>query len=347
MASPVVSRSFGSQFLLLVRSSPATLCKHTQRPAPIRLVLYSSQTATKARPAMAPPPGKPAKAKTGAVPRPASSAKKNASSPILGNAAAAAAVAARRTVSSFAEQLAAKGTRTILYEAPSHFWYRFSCLSAGTFCVSYAVYQYWTIYLNPSEGLAWWVPQAFFIVCAFMASMGGYFALGTSRIVRSIESAGAAAAAQAATAAAATAAAASTPIYIEVSTRRVLPFLPPKRTLLLPAQVSLPFQMHRVLAGEATPLSTTKHLSVAAQRAEREAKAKARQYELDHIMTAPFRDAKSGMNTAWSQVRRAFDRGGFAKIRLKGVNYKIDVTGGWALDNGRAMDRLLTVRQRL
>ncbi|KAK3365390.1 hypothetical protein B0H63DRAFT_530070 [Podospora didyma] len=59
-------------------------------------------------------------------------------------------------------------------------------------------------------------------------------------------------------------------------------------------------------------------------------------------MTAPFRDAKSGMNTAWSQVRRAFDRGGFAKIRLKGVNYKIDVTGGWALDNGRAMDRLLT-----
>jgi hypothetical protein len=83
---------------------------------------------------------------------------------------------------------------------------------------------------------------------------------------------------------------------------------------------------------------------VQAERAEREARAKARKYEMDHLMTAPFRDAKKGFRAVWDGMSRAFHRGGFAQVELGGKNYKLDVSG-WAMENGRAMDRILALKK--
>ncbi|KAK4137770.1 hypothetical protein BT67DRAFT_371097 [Trichocladium antarcticum] len=255
--------------------------------------------------------------------------------------------------STYAQQLALKG-RTLLYEAPSHFWFRAGCFTSGAFCISYTVYQYWTIILHPPEGLYWWIPHAYGVILVAMAGMAAYFVMGAGRVVRSIEAVPAASVAKhllAARAAAAGAGAATpSPIWIEVATRRMAPFLPPKKTLLLPEEVQLPFRMYSVFgAVNGFPPAGHKTLTFAekvrAEREDRDAKIAARKYTMDHIMTAPFRDAGKAFGTAFAGIRRSFNRDGFVKIKLGTQTYKLDVTGGgWALDNGRAMDRLLAVR---
>ena len=61
-------------------------------------------------------------------------------------------------------------------------------------------------------------------------------------------------------------------------------------------------------------------------------------------MTAPFRHAGSAIGAAFTGLRRGLNREGFAKIKVNGIQYKFDVTGGWALDEGKALDRVLHVR---
>ncbi|KAK3333968.1 hypothetical protein B0T19DRAFT_142542 [Cercophora scortea] len=240
---------------------------------------------------------------------------------------------------SYASQLATKG-RTLLYEAPSHIWYRAASFTSGAFCVSYTVYQYWSIYLHPPEGLSSWVPHAFGVICLFMGSMGAYFVLGTRRIIHRIE-------AVPATLSKIPPKGANHPLYIEVTSSRVIPFLPAKRTTYLPEDVVMPFRMHGVLStARGKPTSQLAALKAqVAERAEKQARIKARQEELmNHRMTVPFRDMGKAMGTIYGGITRAFNREGFAKIKLKGQEYKLDVSGGWALDDGRAMDRLLLLR---
>jgi len=42
---------------------------------------------------------------------------------------------------------------------------------------------------------------------------------------------------------------------------------------------------------------------------------------------------------------RTWTREGFMKLRLKGQTYKLD-GGGWVLDRGKALDRLVTIKAR-
>lgn len=252
--------------------------------------------------------------------------------------------------STYAEQIALRG-RTLLYEAPSHLWYRIGSFSSGAFCISYTIYQYWSIYLSPVEGLSWWIPHAFGVICVFMAGMGSYFVLGAGRIVRSIEAVPVSSIAKNLAAkppSPSPAAQAQAPIMIEVATSRMVPFLPAKRTLWPPDQVQLPFRMYGVFGMLGHDKAAQRPLSmierVRAERAAREARIAARKHTMDHLLTAPFRDARKAFGGAWDGIVRSFSREGFAKIKLGNQVHKLDVTGGWALDSGRAMDRLLPVR---
>ena len=279
--------------------------------------------------------------------------KKATAPPRTANTSTPTATAALR---SYAEQLARKNAPTILYEAPSHFWLRVFSFAAGGFCMSYAAINYWSITLHPPEGVAWWVPHGFAVICVFMGAMGGYFVLGTAWVVRSIRAvpggllpAGAAKAggkAPKANTAAAVAGGAASPIKLEITLSRVMPLLPARKLFASPEEVILPFKL------AATPMAQgvmpakvlTGREQVLKAKAEAEARKAARKYELDHLMTAPFRHAGRGVSQLWSGARRALTREGFAKFQVKNTSYKLDITGGWALDNGRALDRLVSYR---
>lgn len=338
------SRHLGPQFLLLVRQQTAAgPCRCAAPPPPSHILLRLSrfqqlrlqppsrfvQTATRAKPKLKPTgPRKP-------PPPPPTQAPKTLTpfSP---------ATVRKPHTGSYLDQLAARG-RTTLYEAPSHFWFRTSSLCAAAFCISYTVYQYWSTYLHPPEGLVWWVPYAFGVICVFMASVGTYFAMGTLRIVKTIEAVPAVAEALP-RALLGKPAAQRPPIYIMVHTQRLVPFLPTKKLAYWPEQVRLPFRMTEAVAA-ARPAPPSARDRLLARQAEREANEKRAKYDREHLMTVPFRDAKRAAGTAWQGIARAFFREGFAKIELAHWNYKIDVTGGWALDDGRAIDRVLSVRQ--
>lgn len=348
------SRAFGPQLLLLVRLQAPSECAATQARQLLRARFSTARMLQKAgrshRLANKPTPPKPspAAAPKTATPKPApkSAPKANRTAPVLGSASTIpGAAAAARPISGYAEQLALKG-RTVLYESPSHFWFRAGCFSSATFCVSYAVYQYWSVILHPPEGLMWWIPHAFGVILVFMAGMGAYFVTGTGRIVRSIEAVSASALAAAAVKqiAGAGAAAGSSPVYIQVTTRRMAPFMPPKKHLLRPEEVLLPFRMYSVFGGEMGQKAMSMAERVRLERAAQEAKIAERKYTMDHLLTAPFRDARKAFSGAWEGIVRSFNRGGFVKIQLGKQDYKLDVAGGWALDGGRAMDRLLPVR---
>ncbi|KAK1827259.1 hypothetical protein QBC39DRAFT_420789 [Podospora conica] len=335
------SRHLGPQFLLLVRQQTAAgPCRCAAPPSPSHILLRLSrsqqlrlqppsrfiQTATRSKPKhtskRTPPPPPP----------------KPAPKIIPFNPAAG-----RKGPPSFLAQLAARG-RTTLYEAPSHFWYRTSSYGAAIFCISYTVYQYWETYTHPpSEGLAWWVPNAFFIICMFTASLGTYFAMGTLRIVRTIEAIPTAAEALP-RALLGRPAAQRPPIYILVHTQRMIPFLPTKKVAYWPDEVRLPFRMTEAMA-RARPVPVSARDRLLAKQAEREANEKRAQYDREHLMTVPFRDGKRAAGSVWGQIQRSFSREGFATIELRSWKYKIDVTGGWALEDGRAMDRVLGVKQ--
>lgn len=233
----------------------------------------------------------------------------------------------------YAAQLAAKSSPTLLYEAPNHFWFTFSAFNAGAFCMAYTAVQYYSVYLHPPPDLAWWVPHAYGLICVTMGAFGTYWLRWPSRIIRSI-----------------TALPASDfrHLKLEITTRRLLPFLPWKKTVVAPYEVSVPAKVVDLIAA-ATKRPGMERLTekekLMLKAWEEEKKQKERQYELDHIMTAPFRHAGRGMKTAIQGITRALTRDGFANITVGKGKYKIDAKSGWFLDEGRGLDRLLHAKE--
>ncbi|KAK4442147.1 hypothetical protein QBC34DRAFT_419200 [Podospora aff. communis PSN243] len=350
------SRGLGPQFFLLVRQQAPCKCAATPQPAshilfrlsrsPFQMHTRSRFLQTAAR-SKAPVKGAP---KGGPVPKPTP----NNAAPLLTPAPV---TPLPSRIISYASQLAIKN-RVTLYEAPSHFWFRFSSVSAAVFCIMYTTYQYWAIYLHPPSDLDWWVPHAYAAILIFMSAVGIYFGLGITHIVRSIDAVSVSSLLaankgklpKALVRDAGVGTGTTSPIYMEVELQRVIPFLPRRKFRVWPDQIELPFRMADAVAaqsggGAASKAPMTLKQQVEAQRAERERRAAERKYNMEHIMTAPFRDAKKGFKAVWEGMARAFHREGFAKVDIGGTFYKLDVTDGWAMDQGRAMDRVLPIKQ--
>ncbi|KAK3388211.1 hypothetical protein B0T20DRAFT_107672 [Sordaria brevicollis] len=268
---------------------------------------------------------------------------------------------------SYAEQLAKKG-RTLLYEAHSHAWFRFASFTTGSFCVAYSLYNYWSIHLNPPADLATWVPYAYGVICAMTIGMGGYFFMGMRRIVRHIEAVPASQVASTITEAStkkkgladflatkpkAVPVTTPSPIYLEVAYSRAIPFLPNKKEYYHPSEVEMPFRM-QLLCERLNALTAQKHVAnklpatktgqIMAANKQKAARQKEQKERMSHLLTLPFRDAAKVFRGAYDGLRRSFYREGFAKVYLRGVEYRLDMTSGWALDDGRAIDRLVHVK---
>lgn len=327
-----------------------------------------------ARPQPATPPTPPPKVKAKPRAAPVASALPRSASGAVSAAAAAG--------NGFAEQLGRRSISTLLYEAPSHLLFRITSLSAGFCTIAYTIVNYWTIFVYPPENMLWWVPHAFAVICGCMIAGGTYFLMGGVGIVRVIHAipsariealAGKGAAATAARAVKDAGGGPMPPVFLELEIGRVLPILPARKRYILPEKLEVPFRFASyglngdvlskgaavavgagaaagagagvgggAAAGGGEPL--TSYERVKAHEAEKERQAKAREYEMNHLMTAPFRHAGQGARTGWQQVRRVFSREGFIKVIVNGDRQKMDVMGGWALENGRALDRLVSVK---
>lgn len=259
------------------------------------------------------------------------------------------------TPPSVPERLAARGKPTVLYECPSHFWLHFSSFAAASFCIVYAVIHYWSFVANPPEGLAWWIPPGFALICIVMGLFGVWFLYSSAFIVRRItavptdlltEAQLRVAAAKAkdrarpqnkarAKAPGKTSAADTVdqlqlrlqtrPIMLECEVSSLIPLLQPNKVVAAPNQVLLPFKFADLPmakeAGNAMPPPPRGVIGSIAR---------------------PFQALVRGVGDAFHGLRRGLLRNGFAPVRVKGMRYKIDVTGGKLFEKGRVLDHVVT-----
>lgn len=251
--------------------------------------------------------------------------------------AAPARAASRAGGQTFAATLAQRGTRTLLYEAPSHRWMTLSATTAGIFCLSYAGINYaLNVHTAPPE-LSPWAMAAFTGICAAMAGMGTVFILRPSGIIQSITAVPRTATSATTAAAARSSPSSSSPgIMLELAIRRPLG-LPLRKVTVAPEKVVL---RRRLVPGPG-PTEEQRYAQAVATRVEREQMAR---YDRDHLLTMPFRQASRGAAAAWRGVRRALVGGGFASVEVEGRKCKLDVDSAWALEDGRALERLVRTR---
>ncbi|KAK1963507.1 hypothetical protein LY78DRAFT_660278 [Colletotrichum sublineola] len=255
----------------------------------------------------------------------------------------AAAVSSIGSAYALTTQLAQRSQPTVLYEAGSHFWMKLSAWAAMLMFYSYAGINYYTMLLHPPEDIAAWVPHAFAVICLAMAGFGSYFFYNTRNIVRLVRAVPTALLAPNARGLAPGAAAAlnpkTTPIHLEITCKRMLPGRA-KVLVVPPQQVSMPGRI--VAQATASPHASLAQERAAARREQARARAEW-EYDKNHLMTVPFRHAGKGFKAAWYGVRRAVTKEGFMQMEVGGQNLKLDVASGWALDDGRAIDRLVKI----
>lgn len=227
----------------------------------------------------------------------------------------------------------------MLYEGPSHFWLRVSSLSASVFCMSYVGIQYWSVVAFPPEGLAWWVPHLFVPIIMVMGAAGGWFALSSAHIIRSIKAVPkgmlpktyltGGKAKKTKEEEQSLVALNASPIALDISLSGIVPFLPAKRIIAAPEEVLLPFKM------QSTPLG----MGLTA-----EAPAPKPAGGVMGMFAAPFNALGRAVRGPFMGLRRGLLREGFAKVKVKGKTYKIDITGGKVLDHGKILDHVVAFR---
>ncbi|KAI0460670.1 hypothetical protein F5B21DRAFT_452695 [Xylaria acuta] len=232
----------------------------------------------------------------------------------------------------YAQRLAMRSKPTTLYEAAPQTGFLISSYGASFFCFGSAAINSWFNVFNLPPGISQWVPVGFGVISFVFAALGTVFAMRPASIIRSIQLLPNTAAQQAP-------GSPSQRVLLEVTARRIAPIpLPVKHIRVEPENVVLVNRMqHR-------PVVLTRE-EMTAKKLEDEKRRKAeREYELDHLMTAPFRDASRASSTLMGNIRRGLTGEGFAPVFINGVRYKLDIEGGYALENGQVLDRLVKIQ---
>ncbi|KAI1743776.1 hypothetical protein F4680DRAFT_407481 [Xylaria scruposa] len=234
----------------------------------------------------------------------------------------------------YAQRLAMKSKPTMLYEAAPQTGFLISSYGASFFCFGSAGINSWFNVFNLPPGISPWVPVGFGVISFVFAALGTVFAMRPTSIIRSIQLLPNAALQRAGSP--------SQRVLLEVAARRIAPIpLPVKRIRVEPENVVM---VNRI---QHRPVVLTRE-QMAAKKLEDAKRRKAeREYELDHLMTAPFRDAGRASSTLFDNIRRGLTGEGFAPVFINGIRYKLDIEGGYCLENGAVLDRLVKIQPDL
>lgn len=318
------------------------LFQHTLRPLTSpRLLLSELSAASRAR-AFATT----LQSRAAAATSPIKTAAKKAAAP----ASKKAPLAEAKAPSSYAlvKSLATKPTPTVLYEGPSHFWFYFGCWTSGLTILTWTVYSAPMIIFNQPEGVPQFVSWVYGVSYALLASMGFYLISKTPNIVSSIRVLPVAQAAKSAGAAApkksqppaASAVAPPSSVLMEVTVKRMMPFLEPKVLTVPLEKVSLKSRFS--LPEEYVPELKRQQR----KKAEQEAQKKLRKFDMEHLLTMPFRRLGRAILAMFRGVRSAWTDSGFGVIRVDSKDYKVNVERGFAHDGFRTLERIVPVQTK-
>lgn len=222
----------------------------------------------------------------------------------------------------FIKHLATKPTPTVLYEAPSHFWFYFGCWTSGLTLISWTVLTGPTV-VNQPEGIPKWVGVVYGVAYVLIGCMGFYLIGKTPHIVKSIRVLPAAPVAAGP--------------RLEVSVKRMMPLLSPKVVTASLDKVALKSRFS--LPDEYVPeLKRLEH-----RRKEEARRAELRRLDLTRLMTLPFRQVGRGFVNMFRGVKSAWTDMGLGHIRVDGKVFKVDVMRGFSHDGFRTLERLVKI----
>ncbi|KAI2623828.1 hypothetical protein GGS26DRAFT_210493 [Hypomontagnella submonticulosa] len=241
-------------------------------------------------------------------------------------------------VLSYAQKLADKSSPTTLYEAGPQRTFLFSSYAAGIFFIFAGGVNTWLNVYEAPEGLHWTIRGIHGFIGLAMAAAGTRFALIPAGAIRSIKVLPARSA-KTPNPAAKTASSAALPVVLEIEARRSLPFpgMPLRRFQVDPNDVVMKVPMYN---RKAAPSDYEKMMMKQQDEAQRK---KEREYEMNHLMTAPFRHAGQAIALLFSSFRRGITGEGFAPVTINGAKYKLDITSAYMLEEGRALDRIVRI----
>jgi len=222
--------------------------------------------------------------------------------------------------------LASKKTPTLLYTAPSHNVFIISSYATGAFCLAYAGISFVSNFKLAPPDLATWVPYAFSVISIMMGGFSGWLFLGPARLINTITAVPAKL--RKLPQAVGKNATLSPDLYLGITFRRTI-FLK-KPLWVAPQDIEFPGPLARA-EEEISP---------------EQARERAQEQELlaKHSLLAGFSRAMHG---AFQSFKKTWTRDGLISIDIKGEKYKLDVDGAWALENGRALDRLVKLKKRV
>ncbi|KAL5344556.1 hypothetical protein ACLOAV_010540 [Pseudogymnoascus australis] len=232
-----------------------------------------------------------------------------------------------QTYQSYTAKLASRSTPTPLYIAPSHTFYIVAAYTGAAFCIAYAGFSYYANVHAPPQGLSAWVPIAFGGICFLMAAMGGWLLLAPASLIRSVT----------AHPVKSLVANGQPTLRIDIELRKMfpVPFLGPRIISAAPGDLQL---NHSIYVPATRPETAAQRLAVAQRQAEELAAERQKS-----ILLAPFRHMSQAFFGMFVAIKRTWTRDGFLKLKAGKSMYKLDITGGWALDEGRALDRICKV----
>ncbi|MCJ1286636.1 hypothetical protein MMC26_005982 [Xylographa opegraphella] len=173
-------------------------------------------------------------------------------------------------------------------------------------CFAYAGTNFYNTYLNPPEDLSAWIPvMAYRIVRTITALPRG------SNTTRQ-------------------------PLLLRIDSAEMLPGIRPK-------SVVVPYQ--DVILSEFIYTAPTKSSPAELVAAHRE-EDRWREIAKNNIMTLPFRQASYWMWKGFMLIKNVIWKDDFILVQVIGKNgtFKFDRNSAWALDDGRALDRLVKHR---
>lgn len=189
---------------------------------------------------------------------------------------------------------------------------------------------------NVPQGVPEWTAYAFGSVGLMLAILGMNFALKPSNIVRRIR------VLPAVESTSKTKAGYSAPskIQIEVLSRRLspIPGIPLKKEIVEPRDIVLKARMFnpRPVGVRGEPTMSDGWIERKKEKIE---------YDKKHPLTTYFRDFGWVFSNFFASIRRGLTGEGFAPIEVNGQRLKLDISNGYVLEEGRAMDRILKLEE--
>jgi hypothetical protein len=235
----------------------------------------------------------------------------------------------------FEQNLALQPHPTLLYTAPSHTGFITASYLSAAFCFTYVAYNSGALYLDP-PGLSWFVPYMLGGCYLFMSAAGGWFMLGPAGIVKSIT---AMPFATLQAVGASTKGLKPSDMRVEVVFRRLfpLPYMPARKLYVRAKDIKM---AHKLAPRHARTPQEIRAL----EKMQEEARQKALEYERANSLSKGLKNSSRFFFELFQGTKRMFTRSGFAKIYIKDFRYKLDVSGGWALDGGKVLDRLMSTK---